>query len=279
MKLSFSTNAFAKVSLFEALRTIAGIGFEGVEIMADAPHVWPLEGGEAEWRRIRESAEALGLAVCNVNAFMMKRVDGIHHPSWIETDAKARSLRRAHTEASLRFAAALGAPSISTEPGGPVPVGMTREEALALFREGLLGAAPLAESLGVRLLIEPEPGLLLTGLPETLSFLDRCPSSALGVNFDAGHFFCEGEDPARMALEFPRALEHIHIEDIARDRVHRHLIPGLGAMDFKAFFDALRFVDYRGFVTVELYPYEEEPERAAERAFEFLKPFLSGKVP
>ena len=41
MELAFSTNAYLNFSFAEAVRRIAGIGYRGVEIMADVPHAWP----------------------------------------------------------------------------------------------------------------------------------------------------------------------------------------------------------------------------------------------
>ena len=40
MKLSFSTNAFVKYPVCEAVRKIAAIGYEGVELLADVPHLY-----------------------------------------------------------------------------------------------------------------------------------------------------------------------------------------------------------------------------------------------
>ena len=41
MKLAFSTNAYTRFGLIDAIRDIAAAGFEGVEILADVPHAWP----------------------------------------------------------------------------------------------------------------------------------------------------------------------------------------------------------------------------------------------
>ena len=271
MKLSFSTNAFTKFDLFQSMNAIHGIGYQGVEIMADEPHLWPMESHASRYEEIRRYAGELGLEICNLNGFMMKAVGDIHHPSWIEEDPKKRALRRRHTEACLHAAHALGVPFVSTEPGGPVEGGDPRR-AMELFANELEGPAALALSLGVRLLIEPEPGLLLPTLETTLEFLRTfAPWEGVGINFDLGHFYCEGDDPAELIRNGSEYLSHVHLEDIAADRVHRHLIPGRGAMDFKSIFNALRDVGYEGFVTVELYPYEEEPVRAAEEALRFLK--------
>jgi sugar phosphate isomerase/epimerase len=65
-------------------------------------------------------------------------------------------------------------------------------------------------------------------------------------------------------------ISHVHLEDIGKNRVHQHLVPGDGAIDFPAIFAALSDIRYNGHVTVELYPFENSPQRVAKRAFEHL---------
>jgi sugar phosphate isomerase/epimerase len=63
---------------------------------------------------------------------------------------------------------------------------------------------------------------------------------------------------------------HYHLEDIADTRVHKHLIPGRGAIDFEATVRAIQETGYDGWLTVELYPYIESPDAAAREAHQFL---------
>src|SRR6516162_522039 len=127
MQLAFSTNAYLNYSFAEAVRRLAAIGYQGVEIMADVPHAWPAylleEQKEAICRALRENR----LAVSNINAFMMKAVSDARqpywHPSWIEPDPHYRRIRIDHTIRSLTLARELGARCITTEPGGPVEPG------------------------------------------------------------------------------------------------------------------------------------------------------------
>jgi sugar phosphate isomerase/epimerase len=63
---------------------------------------------------------------------------------------------------------------------------------------------------------------------------------------------------------------HYHLEDIASTRVHQHLIPGTGAINFSATLEAIHNSGYDGWLTVELYPYIDNPDAAASEAREFL---------
>ena len=102
-----------------------------------------------------------GLTFSNVNAFMMHAVDDhrqhFWYPSFIEPDPNYRRVRIDHTRKALSLCAELGAPHITTEPGGPIDPGQTRQEAIDLFVEALKPLAEHAHKLGVLLLIEPEP--------------------------------------------------------------------------------------------------------------------------
>jgi sugar phosphate isomerase/epimerase len=63
---------------------------------------------------------------------------------------------------------------------------------------------------------------------------------------------------------------HYHFEDIAETRVHQHLVPGHGAIDFAATLSKIASTGYQGWITVELYPYVERPDEAARAAREHL---------
>ena len=69
---------------------------------------------------------------------------------------------------------------------------------------------------------------------------------------------------------------HYHFEDIAATlRVHQHLIPGHGAIDFAATLEAIKQTDYEGWLTVELYPdIMAGCTNAAREAREFLTEML-----
>jgi sugar phosphate isomerase/epimerase len=271
MKLAFSTNAYLHFSFSEAVRRLAEIGYRGVEIMADVPHAWPAYLLPEQKQAIRDALKQHGLAISNVNAFMMHAVNDPRqkywHPSWIEPDPHYRQIRIDHTKRALTLARELGAACITTEPGGPLE-GRSWNECLRLFLDMLQPVVEHAEREGVFLLIEPEPGLLLETVDQYLEFAEKISSPYLGLNFDIGHAFCVGDDPPSAIRRLGSRIRHVHLEDIAATRVHHHLIPGEGAIDFAATLQALQQIGYQGWITIELYTCHENPDAAARLARE-----------
>ncbi|MBL8798543.1 MAG: sugar phosphate isomerase/epimerase [Planctomycetia bacterium] len=278
MQLAFSTNAYLKYSFREAVTRLANIGYAGVEIMADVPHAWPACLLEEQKQAIRDSLAANKLRISNVNAFMMNAINDRRqkywHPSWIEPDPDYRAIRVDHTIRALSLAKELGAPNITTEPGGPVPKGESWGAYLKLFVEELKPVIEHAEKVGVPLLIEPEPELLIETAAQFEEFMEHIKSPLVGLNFDIGHFYCVGDDPAPTVKRLAKWTKHYHLEDIAATRVHHHLVPGEGAIDFPSTLTAIRETGYHGWITVELYPYVDDPDPAARTALERVRKLM-----
>jgi sugar phosphate isomerase/epimerase len=282
MKLAFSTNAYLRFPFEEAADRIASFGYAGLELMADVPHAWPAGLLEGPKRAIRAALERNRLSFSNVNAFMMNAINDARQPYWypsfIEPDPHYRSVRIDHTRRALSLCAELGAPHITTEPGGPLAPGQSRSEAIDLFVEVLKPLAEQAHNLGILLLIEPEPGLLLETSDQYLEVAERVNAPSIGLNFDVGHAFCVSEDIPRAIAKLAPQIRHYHLEDIAATRVHHHLVPGTGAIEFDKVFAAIRETGYDGWLTVELYPFVDDPDAAARGALEFLSPLVTSSA-
>jgi sugar phosphate isomerase/epimerase len=274
MRLAFSSNAYMNFPIEEAIGRIAAIGYEGIEVLSDVPHAWPAGLLPERKQAIRDCLARHGLAVSNVNGFMMNAVadprQPYWHPSWIEPDPHYRAIRREHTKRALRLAKEIGAKNLQTEPGGPLAAGQSWENAAAVFYEELMPCVDVAAEVEVGLLIEPEPGLMIERFDEFLRFVDRIDSPWVGLNFDIGHAYCVGEDPQHWVARMANQTRHYHFEDIAATRIHQHLVPGHGAIDFEATLAAIAATGYDGWITVELYPYIDDPDAAAREAFEYM---------
>ena len=270
MKLAYSSNAYMKFPVDKAIAHIAGLGYHATEIMADRPHAWPATTTDDQIKDIRFCLDQHNLQISNINTFMMNAVQDFWHPSWIEPDEVFRRLRIVHTKDALTMAHKLGATCITTEPGGPLPEKMSRKHAMDIFVEGLQEVLQHAEEVGVKLLVEPEPDLLIENAEQFLELAERMDSPLFGLNFDVGHFYCVGDDIPSTIKKLESFTHHYHLEDIASSRVHKHLIPGHGAIDFSAVLQAIRSTNYDGWLTVELYPYLDDPDGAGQEAREFL---------
>ncbi|MCA1961644.1 MAG: sugar phosphate isomerase/epimerase [Desulfomonile sp.] len=270
MKFAFSSNAFLRCSLLEAIETISSIGYEGIEIMADVPHAYPLHLTDADISEIRSALKEAHLQISNINAFMHHADGDTYHPSWIEKDPALRAKRVDYTLRCIDLADKLGARNISTEPGGPLE-DMRPDEALGLYREGLAAVEGLAREKGIRILIEPEPGLLIENSDQFLQLYRELDPAVFGMNFDVGHFFCVGEDLSELVRSMKGVAHHFHLEDIAATRRHHHLMLGAGVIDLPNVLNTIQASGYLGFVTVELYTYEHAAVDAARQAFQYLQ--------
>lgn len=271
MKLAYSSNAYMRWPIDRAIERISAIGYRGIELMADVPHAWPATTTDDQVEAIRRMIADRGMTISNINAFMMRAIQDFWHPSWIEPDPEYRAKRVRHTKDALRMAAKLGATCITTEPGGPLPEGLSRDGALDIFAAGLKDALHVAELVGVQLLVEPEPGLLIENTAQFEQLAERIDSPAFGLNFDIGHFFCVGEPLAETIQRLQRFTRHYHIEDIPASRVHQHMIPGHGAINFTEVLGAISRTKYAGWITVELYPYLDDPDAAGREAMSYLQ--------
>lgn len=274
MIFGYSTNAYVKTSVQEALGRIAQLGFDGVEIMCDRPHLYPPDFNDDALASIKETLGEKGLHVTNLNSFTLFAVGDTYLPSWIEPEAERREIRVRHTIDCLKVAKALGAGNISIPPGGPLEAGMSRGRAFKLFYEGLDKVMPVAEELGIKVLVEPEPHLLMERTSEFKPFISDIRSDMIGLNFDIGHFYCAGEDPAEAFETLFEWVGHMHVEDIAPTREHNHLIAGKGAIDFENIFRVMARMGYGGDISLELYPYVDIPDEAGRESRRHLVPIF-----
>jgi sugar phosphate isomerase/epimerase len=277
MRLSFSSNAFKKFSLDTAIKEIAKIGYKGVEILCDIPHAYPPDFSKDQTKKIRNLISELNIGISNLNAFTLFAIGDVYHPSWIENDIKVREMRVKHTIDCIYLAKKLGAKNLSTEPGGPINTKKNKVESnilLKIFADQLKKIKYIAEENEVKILVEPEPSLLIENSQQFLQLMKLVCSDYIKLNFDIGHFYCVKEDPSTTILKLIDYIEHFHLSDIANNRVHYHLIPGIGSINFEQVFDTIKKIGYKGFVTVELYPYQNNPIYVAKEAYNYLKGFI-----
>ncbi len=280
MKLAFSTNAYTRFSLAEALRGIRRAGFLGVEILADVPHAYPASITDSQIGSVVDVLGRVGLSVSNVNVncsfgyWKDGPPEAYFEPSLISPNERHRRDRIELIGKAMEFARGVGARNISITSGrmlgnmSPLRAAKQLEESLALVLE-------LADRFEMNVGIECEPGLFIEYVAELREWIDRVGHPRLGANLDIGHSQVIGESiPAAIELLGDR-IWNLHVEDIP-GRKHYHMIPGEGSIDWLGVRDALRRVGYERYLTVELYTQTDDPQSAAEKSFGFLERVFNG---
>jgi sugar phosphate isomerase/epimerase len=278
--LAFSTNAYIRHTLPDAIESIGDHGYAGVEILGDEPHAYFPAFGDADEERLITALDDSDLRVSNINAntatgyYDDAPPSSFFDPSVVTADDRDRKWRIEYTKRAIDLADATGAPAVCLATGRPLP-GTPPERAHEHLRDSLDSILDYAEEHDVDVGIEYEPELLVECTEEVLALIDDVGRDSLGINLDVGHAAVYGEDPAEAIRRSAGQVTGVHLEDIVggiRGK-HYHRIPGEGDLDFRAIFDALDDIGYDGFATLELYTYPDRPDEAAREAYEALSTY------
>lgn len=264
-KFAISTNVLTKFTLLDALGMIAGSGFRGAEILADKPHAYFPEVTDTFIDRLNIKREKLRLIITNINAntasgyFDTPAPDNFE-PSLINPDENLRSWRVQYSIDALNFAKKVDARNISIT-SGIKHKSQKKSEAWDLLLDSLNQILEEADKLEINVGIEYEPGLLVGSCKDLMKLFDDLKHPRLGANLDVGHAVVCGEDISNTVNLLGDKIYHVHLEDI-RGKEHFHLLPGFGDIHFPDVINEFSKIDYKGFLTWELYTYKETPREA-----------------
>jgi sugar phosphate isomerase/epimerase len=276
MFLGYNTNGFSYHRLEDAIAILDEFGYRGIAITLDYHHLNPFAADVfSQARYLAAEIRRRGMtAVIETGARYLLDPRRKHQPTLVSRDDQARIIRRQFLERAIRLAPALGAEVVSFWSGSPdddtsFPSGCPR---LIAELEGLL---PIAQTEGVCLALEPEPGMLIQTTVEAVTVVEHFGNPHLGLTIDVGHIHCLCETSMRESLLLAKPyLRNIHLEDM-RAGVHDHLMFGEGEINFRELFEVLREIGYREGLYVELSRHAHEAVRIALEASSFLKPFLA----
>lgn len=274
MKLAFSTNAYTRFPLADALHGIREAGFAGVEILADVPHAYPPNITAELTANVVRDLKRTGLAVSNVNCncsfgyWKDAPPEPYFEPSLISPNPKYRADRASMIVRTLEFARDIGARNISIT-SGRLLGGMPPKKAAKQFTESIRPILDRADALGIDIGIECEPGLYLEYIAELREWADLLNHPRFGANLDIGHSVVAGESISEVVNLMAGRIWNLHVEDLP-GRKHYHMIPGEGNLDWDTLKSSLTKINYDRYLTVELYTHTENPQEAAEKSFAFL---------
>jgi inosose dehydratase len=227
----------------EALRVIAGIGYDGVEL-ALMPG-WPTEPkvlSQDARRELRTLLTGLGLAL----------------PSLLESlPLKDTAGSRAMNRERLTQAAAL---AHELAPGKPPVIetilGLKAsdwEQAKGRMAEELKDWAKIAEEKDVTICFKPHAANAVQSPERALWLLKEIGPSRIRVVYDYSHMSVEGFGLAESLKELLPYTAFISVKDsVGTPEKHEFLLPGDGKTDYVEYFRLLKELHYTGFVIVEV---------------------------
>lgn len=261
--VGYGTNGFADHTLPGAVRVLRRFGYGGLGLTLGFQHLDPFA---RDWEDHADSLRRLigdwPLVIETGTRFLVHPFIK-HSPTLVDAEAGPRMtfLSRA-----ISIAARTGADCVSLW-SGALPDTVSDQVGWERLSERLARVLRRAEAAGVRLAIEPEPGMLVETVADALELRARLGDPvALGVTVDLGH--CVASEPQGVVGALRQAgplLWNVQVDDMLPG-IHEHLELGSGTLDLPAALATLVEIDYRGLVAIELPRHSHDAPGLAARS-------------
>jgi len=186
----------------------------------------------------------------------------------IAADPGDRARENAYFLKAIELAGKLGVPHIGTASGKDPKKSLTQQvdEIVRVYNEKYFAAC---EKHHVRILWEPWPGgpnVATSPVGFETLFKGFGNSPFVGLQYDPSHLVWQMMDPIQTARDFADKIYDVHLKDteirwpiLRRGGINpvddadwwRFRLPGLGSIDWPAFFTVLQDVGYTGAMSVE----------------------------
>ena len=308
MQLGFVSAILPELSLEEVLSTAARLQYDCVEIMC-----WPVGKAERRYAGVThiDVANCDEKSVSEIKALTEKHgvaISGLgYYPNPLSADSEEADMAADHICQVIESASKLGLQQVNTFVGRDPAKSV--DENWEGFVERWSSLIQSAEQHNVRIGIENCPmfftndewpgGKNLAISPSIWRrMFEEIPSKHFGLNYDPSHLVWQHMNCVAPIREFADRIFHVHAKDVRVDRhqlndvgilanpleYHSPKLPGLGDVDWGAFFSVLGDTGYRGPVCVEVEDraYEDSLESrllALQQSCTFLRNFIPRKDP
>jgi len=275
LRFGYGSNGFGSHRLDDALGVIADLGYDGVALTLDQPHLDPFDPDLP--RRTAEVArrlDRLGLAVVvETGARYVLDPWHKHEPTFVSDHGRSR--RVDYLQRAVRVAAELGAEAVSFW-SGTLPAGTPADAGWDRLVSGVVPVLEEAQRHSVVCAFEPEPGMFVDRLDGVLELRRRLGDPDLfQVTLDLGHCVCvEDGCTADVVRRTEGILANVQVDDMVPE-VHEHLELGDGDLDLPAALGALLDISYTGLAAMELPRHGHAAPAVAARSIDALRQALA----
>jgi len=246
-----------RVPIEKIMGGLKDLRFDGIELGVFDP---AKDGAQDEIRKVEQLLKSNRLEVPNLYVDIAG-----HWPlaSFTHPDAKVRRDVVLLLKKSIEIAKGYGIEMMGISPdcdGFPHPFGVNYRDAWNWMKEGIAECVDAANDAGLRFAFEYKPKetrnfSLIANADGALRLVDQVNSNNFGILMDTGHALYAKEDLPMTAEKLDKKLFHVHICDNYGDW-DDDLPPGT-VHDFSDFFRALKRIDYKGYVGLDIYPMQD----------------------
>jgi D-psicose/D-tagatose/L-ribulose 3-epimerase len=259
--------AFGETPLIETCRTLKKAGYSGIEIAPFTLGPDPADITPAERREYRDTIRSEGLEFVGLHWLMVSPA-GLHVTT---PDAALRERSWKHIRNLIDLCADLGERGVMIF-GSPkqrsTTGGLSAAEATRNYVEGLRSVAPQAADRGVTVLVEALPAgqadVVLT-LAEAAGIVQEIGSPGVQTMFDTHNAVDEVEPHSVLINRYFDVIRHVHVNEMDGR------YPGTGDYDFGSLLGQLQDLDYKGWVSLEVFDFKPSAGEIAARSMDYLK--------
>lgn len=232
---------------FEAARKY---GYTGLEVAPFTLGKSVFEISEALRSEYRQSAHEHGLEIIGLH-WLLAKTSGYHLTT---NDLSVRSKTCDYVCSLVELCNDLGGTLMVL--GSPLqrnfPASMSHEEAMTNAADLLSAVVPSLERFGIKIAIEPlgpQEGNFLNHAFQARELINMISSPNIQLHLDVKAMSSEGEPIDGIIRKNADIMIHFHAND------PNLLGPGMGSVDQKPIFAALKEIRYSGWVSVEVFDY------------------------
>jgi sugar phosphate isomerase/epimerase len=271
MDFAICNEIFQGWKVEDAIRFAAKTGYAGIEIAPFTIAKYVTDIPKQERQRIREVAAQAEIAITGIH-WVLAHTEGLF---LTHNDPAVRERSAKYFVELVEFCSDLGGNIIVV--GSPkqrnIPEGATAAEAWTWAKETIAPAAARALQRGVTICLEPlspqETNFINTA-EEAVRFVKQFHTPSLKIILDVKAMSSSEKKPIPQIIQesWPH-FAYFHAND-------KNLKgPGFGDVDFKPIARALMDAGYEGWVSVEVFNFDEGPEAIATRSLDYLKKTFS----